>query len=124
MPTPAPAPERPSFLRFTEASVPTEPHKWEGHLADDVAATDGPEPMALLIANADTLLLTSTRGTFKLPRAAVTKLGRGKFYPWFFGALRVHHTVREFPRDLQFKPLRAKPADVLQQLRALGYPVG
>ena len=92
-------------------------------MADDVAATDGPDPMALLLATNDHLYLSSTRGNFKLPRAAVVKLSRGKFYPWFFSAVRIHHTVREFPRDLQFKPLRAKLADVFAQLRALGYTI-
>lgn len=112
-----------ALSRYTEASVTTEGSKWEGHMADDIASTDGPEPMALLVATADYLHLTSTRGNYKLPRNAVTKLGRGKFYPWLFSAVRIHHTVAGFPKDLQFKPGRVKPADVLAQLRTLGYPV-
>ena len=114
--------DRQALSRYTEASVPNETHKWEGHMADDVAATDGPEPMALLIATRDSLLLSSTRGTFNIPRTTVTKLGKGKFYPWFFSAVRIHHSVREFPTTLQFKPLRGKPTDVLNALRTLGYP--
>jgi hypothetical protein len=116
-------PDRQALNRYTEASAPNELHKWEGHMADDIAATGGPEPMALLIATSESLLLSSTRGTFKIPRNAVTKLGKGKFYPWFFSAVRIHHSVREFPRDLQFKPLRGKPAEVMNALRTLGYPV-
>lgn len=115
--------ERQALTRYSAASITEAVSKWEGHMADDVAATDGPEPMALLLATNDYLHLTSMRGNFKLPRAAVTKIGRGKFYPWFFAAVRIHHTVPGFPRDLQFKPLCAKPAEVLTQLRALGYPV-
>jgi hypothetical protein len=117
------ATDRQSLKRYTEASASSETHKWEGHMADDIAATDGPEPMALLIASAESLYLTSTRGNFKIPRSAVTKLGRGKFYPWFFKAIRIHHSVLEFPRGLQFKPLRATPTEVMNALRTLGYPV-
>lgn len=92
-------------------------------MADDVSATDGPEPMALLIATSDSLFLSSTRGNFKIPRNAVTKIGKGKFYPWFFSAVRIHHSVREVPATLQFKLLRVKPAEVMVALRSLGYPV-
>lgn len=98
-------------------------HVWPGHLADDIAATDGPDPLANLAATADALNLISTRGNFRLPRSAVTKVGRGTFYPWFFGAVRIHHTVTGYPRNLQFKPLREKPATVRATLRALGYNV-
>ena len=115
--------DRQSLSRYHEASAASDTHKWEGHMADDIAATDGPEPLALLIATEDSLFLASTRGDFKIPRSAVTKLGRGKFYPWFFSAIRIHHSVSEFPRNLQFKPLRVKPADLINQLRTLGYPV-
>ena len=86
-------------------------------------ATDGPDPLANLTATAEFLSLSSTRGNFRVPRAAVTKLGRGNFYPWFFGAVRVHHTVAGYPRSLQFKPLGVKPAEVMARLRELGYPV-
>jgi hypothetical protein len=96
---------------------------WPGHMADDIAATDGPDPLANLTATAEFLSLSSTRGNFRVPRAAVTKLGRGNFYPWFFSAVRIHHTVAGYPRSLQFKPLGAKPADVKAKLRELGYPV-
>ena len=92
-------------------------------MADDVASTYGPEPMATLVATATELLLSGTRGTFRLPRAAVSRLSRGKLYPWFFSAVRIHHTLTGLPRDLQFKPINDKPRDVLDTLRALGYPV-
>lgn len=92
-------------------------------MADDIAATHGPEPLATLTVTADGLNLASTRGNFHLPKAAITKLGKGNFYPWFFSAVRIHHTIAGFPRDLQFKPLRLKPRDVLEHLRTLGYPV-
>lgn len=98
------------------------PINWPGHMADDIAATYGPEPLAHLAPTADFLILTSTRGNFRLPRAAVTKLGRGNFYPWFFGAVRIHHTVAGLPHSLQFKPLGLKPREVMAKLRALGYP--
>lgn len=98
--------------------------KWHGHMADDVGATYGPEPMASLAATADALVLSGTRGTFHIPRAAVTKLGRGKMYPWLFSAVRIRHTVAGFPAGLQFKPLGVRPRDLLAQLRQLGYPTG
>lgn len=116
-------PDRLDLSRYTEASAPADEIKWEGHMADDVAATSGPDPMALLRATNDYLYLTSTRGDFKVPRSAIAKLGRGKFYPWMFAALRIHHTAPGLPRELQFKPTRAKTAQVFEQLRALGYPV-
>lgn len=115
--------ERQALAQYADATASPGGRNWAGHIADDVAATDGPEPMALLLATSEQLQLTSTRGNFKLPRAAVTKLGRGKFYPWFFAAVRIHHNLPQVPQNLQFKPLRAKPAEVLAELRALGYPV-
>jgi len=96
---------------------------WSGHMADDVASTYGPDPMATLTATAEALSLTSPRGNFHLPRTAVTKLGRGTFYPWFFSAVRLHHAIRGYPDNLQFKPLGARPAEVREALRGLGYPV-
>jgi hypothetical protein len=98
--------------------------KWSGHMADDVASTYGPEPLAMFTATGTELVLSGTRGNFRLPRAAVIRLGRGKLYPWFFSAVRIHHSIPGFPRDLQFKPIGAKPRDVLERLRTLGYPVG
>ncbi|MBL9201772.1 MAG: hypothetical protein JNL39_14775 [Opitutaceae bacterium] len=91
-------------------------------MADDVAATYGPEPLATLTATPDELILTGPRGNFRLPRTAVTKLGRGNLYPWIFAAVRIHHTVPSYPRELQFKPLGASPHEVRSRLRAFGYP--
>jgi hypothetical protein len=96
---------------------------WPGHMADDVAATYGQEPLANLTATPECLNLSSTRGNFRVPRAAVTKLGRGNFYPWFFSAIRIHHTVAGAPRSLQFKPIGLKPREVMTKLGELGYPV-
>ena len=96
---------------------------WPGHMADDIAATYGPEPLANLTATADFLSLTSTRGNFRVPRAAVTTLGRGNLYPWLFSAMRIHHTVANYPRSLQFKPLGLKPRELMAKLRELGYPI-
>lgn len=117
-------------MSMTNSEVPksepndnaAQPHKWPGHMADDVASTFGPDPHATLAATPDELILTSTRGNFRLPRVAVTKLGRGNFYPWLFSAVRIHHNVPGYPSALQFKPLGTKPNDVRIQLRALGYP--
>jgi hypothetical protein len=44
-------------------------------------------------------------------------------YPWFFCAVRIHHTTPNYPRELQFKPIDARPAEVFARLKALGYPV-
>lgn len=92
-------------------------------MADDVGSTYGPEPLASLTATADLLVLHGTRGTFRLPRTEVTKLGRGRMYPWFFKGLRIRHRVKQYPRDLQFQPLHGNWRDVQAQLKALGYPV-
>ena len=98
--------------------------RWLGHMADDVGSTYGPEPLAFLTASTDAIVLSGTRGTFRVPRAAVTKLGRGKMYPWFFSGLRIHHRVPGCPSDLQFKPLFAHWREVQVKLKSLGYPVG
>jgi hypothetical protein len=98
--------------------------KWPGHMADDVASTFGPEPMATLIATPDELVLSGTRGTFRVPRSAVVRLGRGKMYPWLFSALRIHHSVTGYPGALQFKPQPGNWRDVLVRLKSLGYPTG
>src|SRR5688572_26726704 len=87
--------------------------KWLGHMADDVASTYGPEPLASLTATAHALVLSGTRGTFRVPRSAVTRLGRGNFYPWLFSALRIHHSVPEHPKSLQFQPQSGHWRDVL-----------
>jgi hypothetical protein len=79
--------------------------------------------MAFLSADAGQLLLSGNRGTYRLPRAAVRKLGRGGFYPWFFRGVRIRHTIADFPEELVFRPLGARERDVLVRLRALGYPV-
>ena len=98
--------------------------KWPGHMADDVASTYGPEPLAMLTATPNELVLHGTRGTFRVPRSAVTRLGRGKMYPWFFSALRIHHSVTGYPDALQFKPQPGHWRDVLTRLKTLGYPTG
>jgi hypothetical protein len=108
---------------FLPTDVPaSEGLKWEGHMADDVASTYGPEPMAVLLASADSLYLSSSRGNFRIPRSAVVRLGRGNFYPWFFSALRIHHQVAGYPRSLQFKPLHTTWRQVIAELKQLGFP--
>ncbi len=97
--------------------------RWDGHMCDGVAATYGTTPLAFLSATADELLLCGNRGSFRLPRAAIRKIGRGGFYPWFFSAVRVHHTVASYPVELQFKAMHEKPGDIMGRLKALGYPV-
>ena len=91
-------------------------------MADDVGSTYGPAPLAFLSATSDEILLCGNRGNFRLPRATVLKIGRGKMYPWFFRAVRIHHNARGLPVDLQFKPLGVHHREVLRQLRALDYP--
>ncbi len=91
-------------------------------MADDGAATFGPDPMASLTATPETLVLAGTRGTFRISRTAVVKLSRGGMYPWFFSGVRIHHNVAGYPRDLQFKPISSKLREVLLQLNGLGYP--
>jgi hypothetical protein len=98
--------------------------RWNGHMADDVGASYGPDPMAFLSATPDEIILCGTRGQFRLPRAAIRKIGRGKMYPWCFSAVRLHHTLSSVPSELQFKPLGASWRDVLTRLEALGYPRG
>lgn len=114
----------PAQLRSAEFLQPPAPGelRWPGHMADDVGATYGPEPLASLTATADGLVLHGTRGTFRVPRTAVTKLGRGRMYPWMFKGLRIRHCVAGYPRDLQFQPLDGQWREVLARLRELGYP--
>jgi len=92
-------------------------------MCDGVAATYGPTPLAFLSASFDELHLSGTRGNFRLPRSAIRKLGRGKFYPWLFSAVRIHHEVRNYPEELQFKPMGIHSREVLAKLKELGYPV-
>lgn len=92
-------------------------------MADDIGATYGPEPLAFLDATAGGLHLCGNRGSYRVARDAVVKIGRGNLYPWCFSSVRIHHRLPQFPRELQFKPLDARPREVLDRLRALGYPV-
>ncbi len=98
------------------------PQRWDGHMSDDVAATFGPEPMAFLSATPDEIVLSGSRGTYRIPRSAVVKVGRGKMYPWFFSGVRLHHSVKNFPATLQFKPSGQPWREVAHALRELGYP--
>lgn len=91
-------------------------------MANDGASTYGAEPLAFLSATADELVLSGTRGTFRIPRARVTRIRRGKMYPWFFSAVWIRHGMEAFPDDLQFKPLGADWRHVVETLRGLGYP--
>ncbi|MBI5691056.1 MAG: hypothetical protein HZC55_13290 [Verrucomicrobia bacterium] len=93
-------------------------------MSDGVGSTYGLEPLAFLSADANHLILAGTRGTFHLPRSTVTKLGRGGFYPWFFGGVRIRHSVASFPAELVFKPLGVREREILACLRDLGYPTG
>jgi hypothetical protein len=92
-------------------------------MSDGVGSTFGVEPTAFLSTDSDHLVLSGNRGTFRLPRAAVLKLGRGGFYPWFFGGVRIRHNVASFPEELVFKPIGTRERDILGRLRAMGYPV-
>jgi hypothetical protein len=98
--------------------------RWSGHMADDVAATYGPEPLASLVATSSELVLAGSRGTYRIPRTAVTKVGRGRLYPWFFAGLRIHHNAPGLPGELQFKPMDTHRDEVKSSLRGLGYPTG
>lgn len=91
-------------------------------MSDDVGATYGVKPMAYLSASPDEIVISGTRGTHRLPRAAITKIGRGKLYPWFFAGIRIRHTLTAVPSELQFKPMDVERVEVLGALRSLGYP--
>ena len=108
---------------FLQPAAPGE-FRWPGHMADDVASTYGPEPLASLTATADALVLDGTRGTYRMARSAVIKLGRAKMYPWLFKGLRIHHRAAGLPKDLQFQPINVHWREVQEQLKSLGYRVG
>jgi hypothetical protein len=97
--------------------------RWEGHMCDGVGVTQGPTPLAFLSATPDELLLCGNRGSFRFARPAVRKIGRSGFYPWFFGAIRIQHDVRNFPAQLEFLPRGTSLREVLARLKSLGYPV-
>jgi hypothetical protein len=112
----------------TERAVPlgdsfVATHRWEGHMSNGIGATYGTTPMASLSANSSELMLSSPLGTCRLPRASITKVGRGKLYPWFFAGIRIHHRESKLPDELQFKPLGVTRREILDQLRILGFPV-
>ena len=90
-------------------------------MSDGIGATYGITPMASLSADADELLLTGSRGTFHLPRAAVRKLGRGGFYPWLFRGIRIRHNIASYPDELVFRPMGVPEREILDCLRVLGY---
>jgi hypothetical protein len=92
-------------------------------MADDIGATYGAEPLATLTATNEALVLSGTRGTYAVPRAAITRIGRGKMYPWFFSAVRIHHRAPKLPAELQFKPMTVAWREVVQHLGSMGYPV-
>ena len=90
-------------------------------MSDGVGATYGVVPMAFLSADPEHLLLSGNRGTFRLPRASVRKLGRGGFYPWLFRGVRIRHNIASYPDELVFRPMGVPEREILDCLRALGY---
>jgi hypothetical protein len=96
---------------------------WVGHMAEDGGSTTGSSPSSTLTANDHELSLRGPRGDFHVPRTAVTRISRGKFYPWFFMAVRIHHNLPRCSQELQFKPMDTTVGAIFDRLRALGYPV-
>lgn len=97
--------------------------RWNGHMSDGVGSTFGVEPLAHLSVDAGQLVLSGTRGNFRLPRSHVTKIGRGGFYPWFFGGIRIYHNLKTIPEELVFKPMGTREREIFARLQAMGYPV-
>jgi len=93
-------------------------------MCDGVGTTAGPEPGAVLCANADEIWLKGRRGDFHLPRNAVVRIGRGRMYPWFIRGIRIRHNVAGYPAELQFGPFVGTTRDILAQLKSLGFPTG
>ena len=112
----------PASLAPSTGQPDTASRRWEGHMADDVAATYRAEPCAVLTATPDELWLKGNRGDFRLPRSAVVRIGRGGLYPWFFKGIRIRHQNARFPSNTQFKELRGRTDDLIAQLKVLGYP--
>ncbi len=111
------------LIQNSPTSVSAPAIAWQGHMAEDTGSTYGPTPCATLIATPTELWLRGTRGDFRLPRAAVSRIGSGKLDPWFFCAVRIHHNLPKVSRELQFKPMGISRRRVFDQLRELGYPV-
>lgn len=93
-------------------------------MSDGVGTTYGGEPLAILEAGAKELLLSGTRGTFRIPRTAIQIIVRGSFYPWFFGGIRIRHNIPGLPEYLLFKSMTASSREILGKLQGLGYPTG
>jgi hypothetical protein len=96
---------------------------WTGHMTNGLGTSYGPEPKAFLTATSEEILLSGTVGTFRIPRVAVTKVGRGNLYPWFFGGVRIHHVMPGLPEELQFNALGTRRRELLKRLAELGYPI-
>lgn len=91
-------------------------------MSDDIAATFGPKPGAVLQASADELWIKGNRGDFRLPRQAIRRIGRGSLYPWLFKGVRIWHNQTGVPAKVQFLPLECDTAELLHRLQLLGYP--
>jgi hypothetical protein len=102
----------------------TYPLRLDGHMCDGVGTTAGPEPGAVLCANADEIWLKGRRGDFRIPRSGVVRIGRGRMYPWFFRGIRIRHNIAGFPSELQFGPFVGSTRDLIAKLKSLGYPTG
>lgn len=116
--SPAPITDAPA----QSATTTTPTVRWDGHMCDDVGATYGHAPLAFMSASKDELWLCGNRGNYRFPRATIRKLGRGRLYPWLFGAVSIHHDVQGYPAELQFKSLDTPAKEILRQLESLGYP--
>jgi hypothetical protein len=116
-----------SISQQEPGGLPHEPNpaddRWEGHMCDGVGSTYGPKPTAFLYANSDEILLTGSRGAFRLLRSSISKIGRGKLYPWMFGGITIRHNVASFPKELQFQAMGVRSREILNRLRELGFPM-
>lgn len=88
----------------------------------DSVATSGPRSRATLSVAPDGLELNGTLGRFQFSPQAVTRVQRAGLFPWFWGGLRIRHTVAKYPHLVQFCPMGARSRDILVRLRELGFP--
>lgn len=91
-------------------------------MSDGSTATHGHAALATLTASANELIVSGQLGTFRIPRAAVTRIGRGKWYPWLFAGIVIYHKVPGCASALPSSAIGTLARGLRQKLADFGYP--
>ena len=96
--------------------------EWRGAVCVGVVTSRW--PFGKMTLSPDRIELTSLLGHYSLARDDVRSIERGKFFPWIWMGIRIHHARDGYPARLMFSPfLFWRRGRILEHLKRLGYKV-